>query len=155
MTEERKKRIGVQDKWTNRTKERVRHSRKSEERVAGLVGGKRLARSGAKAWSKWDTTTDRGDIANKDFHIEHKETEKDSLSIKRAWLAKVAAGAQAVNKEPVLWVTFHSAGQPPQDWVMFPLSVAKQVFETIAKDNLPFTGDDDGDDTGGEKPGKP
>ena len=60
------------------------YSKKQEERVAKLLGGKVSANSGATGFFK-------GDIRTKDFLIECKTATKEikSVSIKKEWLLKL------------------------------------------------------------------
>lgn len=102
---------------------RVRKSRKDEERLAKEFGGKRLVQSGARARAKDDSSTQGADISTKSFWIEHKRTERESLSIKLSWLDKVSDGARAKAKDPMLLVTFDRKGHS-EDWVL----VRKKTF---------------------------
>ena len=107
--------------------DRARRSRKHEQRIATAMGGRRIARSGGKAWSRWDKTTDQGDIKTPIFHLEHKRTDKDSMSVKKEWLDKVSDGAQRVGKDPGVVITFEDPVKGKvEDWVLVPLAVAKR-----------------------------
>jgi hypothetical protein len=117
---------------------RVKKSRKEEERIAEEMGGKRLPRSGGMRWSKWDKKTAKGDIGTPDFHIEHKETEKQSISIKKAWLEKVTEGARDAMKDPALVVTFIE-GRKRDDWAMIRLADLKRLLSAAE-----VSDDDDG-----------
>lgn len=111
----------------NRT--RAKRSNTAERRVASALGGKRIARSGAKSWSASDyKTTDRGDIQTPLLHVEHKRTDRASMSLQREWLEKVTAGARRTDRAPALVVTFDQPHQPPQDWLMLPLEVARRLL---------------------------
>ena len=113
---------------------RVKKSKKEEERIAKEMGGRRLPRSGGMQWSKWDKKTAKGDISTPDFHLEHKETEKQSISIKRDWLKKVVEGAQAAMKTPALVVTFIE-GRRREDWAMIRLDDLKRLMRAAGEDN--------------------
>lgn len=119
-------------KWLeNPNHDRAKRSRKQEDRIANKLGGRRLPRSGGRHWSKYDKTTDDGDIATPDLHVEHKRTDKKSISVKREWLEKVREGAAKFGKHPALVITFEDPSKPysqPEDWIMVPLDVARQVF---------------------------
>ncbi len=107
---------------------RVKKSKKEEERIAKEMGGKRLPRSGGMQWSKWDKKTAKGDISTPEFHVEHKETEKQSISIKKSWLQKVTEGARDAMKRPALVVTFIE-GRKKEDWAMIRLEDLKRLQE--------------------------
>jgi len=107
---------------------KVQKSKKHEKRIAKELGGKRLPRSGANRWSKWNKSTANGDIKTPTLHVEHKRTEKASISIKREWLEKVCDGARAVAKDPAVVITFEDASEIPQDWAIIPLSVLKRLL---------------------------
>lgn len=72
-----------------------KQSKKHEDRLAKLVGGKRNAASGA-FWSR------KGDVRSKDLLIEHKWTGKLSVSIKAAVLEKIVTEAILDGRMPVL-----------------------------------------------------
>lgn len=106
-------------------RDRAKRSNKAERRVASSLGGRRIARSGAKQWSSGDyKTTDRGDIRTPLLHVEHKRTDRESMSVKKEWLDKVSKGAARVDKTPALVLTFEERGKPPSDWILLPLEVA-------------------------------
>lgn len=119
-------------KWLGNTnKTRMKRSIKHETRLAKDLGGKRLAQSGGKLWSKQagETKTEGGDLTTAEFLFEHKRTEKGSLSVKREWLGKVREGARSKMKEPGLILTFERGREPPDDWILIP----KAVFEKLMK----------------------
>lgn len=87
--------------------------KKSEKKSASLVGGKRQAGSGAFFWAK-------GDIVHPLFLIEHKETEKQQMSLKLAWLEKIDRECRTSTKRPALMVYFSTAMMPYRRWVFFP-----------------------------------
>ena len=112
---------------------RVRRSKGHENRIAKSVNGTRLPASGAVAISKWSSTTARGDIGTVEFHIEHKYAQPStkSIGVQRSWLSKVTGGAKTEGKTPAMVLTFERPQKHPQDWLLIPLSVAKElgIFE--------------------------
>lgn len=138
------------DYLNNPNKDRSRRSRKHEQRVADLLGGRRLANSGAKPKSKWlkvarvsnvsfrgeklseniPYSTLDGDITQKQLHIEHKSTSKDSISVKREWWLKVKDGAASTDTIPALVLTFESkrAGENHDDIACIPLNVLRRLL---------------------------
>jgi hypothetical protein len=107
--------------------ERAKRSRVHETRVAKAFGGRRIAQSGSKRWSKWDKTTDQGDISTPIFHLEHKRTDNASMSLKKEWLDKVSDGAKRVGKDPGIVLTFEDpVKRKIEDWVLVPLAVAQR-----------------------------
>jgi hypothetical protein len=111
---------------------KARKSKKHEIRVAKELGGKRLAASGAKRFSKWMPTsvTAGGDLGTKDLLVEHKraEPETKSIGVKREWLQKVTEGAKRCMKDPAMVLTFEDSNGFEQDWMLLPLSVAKRLM---------------------------
>ena len=69
------------------------YSKKQEIAVAKSVGGKRVANSGATAFSK-------GDVRNADwlFECKTKTSSADSMTVKLEWLRKNQEEAFAMNK---------------------------------------------------------
>ena len=69
------------------------YSNRQEKKIAKELGGKQVANSGATSFSK-------GDVRIKNWLIEAKTVtkEKDSFSIKKAWLLKNKEEAFAMNK---------------------------------------------------------
>lgn len=107
--------------------DRARRSKKHENRIAKAIGGQRIARSGGKRWSKWDKTTDQGDISAPTFHVEHKRTDNASMSLKKEWLSQVKDGAARVAKDPAVIITFEDPVHGKvEDWILVPLAVAKR-----------------------------
>lgn len=95
-----------------------------EQRVARQVGGRRQRGSGASMYAKGDVDAPR-------FLLECKRTVHASLSIKRAWLNKIAAEAAAQGKEPALAIEI--AGGPSDahgevDWICLPARVFRQLI---------------------------
>lgn len=124
MDEERKK---PEPKWLTpegERSDRVKRSRKNELRIARRLGGKRIVASGARHWGTRDSETAKGDLATPEFHAEHKQTDAASMSLKLAWLQKVAQGARNVAKDPMLVITFEkTADHDQEDYVLLPLEV--------------------------------
>lgn len=138
--------------WAKPNHDRYRKSRKHEERIAAALGGKRLPNSGAKMRSKYskvgkasnvsfrgekldsefERITLNGDISQRNFHIEHKSTERESLSIKVEWLDKVSDGAASAGTIPALVITYVSkrVGVPPKDWVLIPFDLFQKTWKT-------------------------
>jgi hypothetical protein len=115
-------------KWADANRDRFRRSKKHEERVAGVLGGKRLPRSGGLAWSRSDATTAGGDLKTEVALVEHKRTENQSISLKKEWLHKVAAAAKRSNKDPAIVITFEEKLQPPEDWILIPVEVYRRLL---------------------------
>lgn len=115
----------------NPNHDRARRSNKQERRVASRLGGRRIRNSGGARWSRHDYSTDDGDVATPEFHVEQKSTQKKSISVKREWLDKVREGARKFGKDPALVLTFddpNKPAQPPEDWICVPLEVAQRVL---------------------------
>lgn len=88
--------------------------KRSEKKSAALIGGKRQPGSGAFYFAK-------ADIVHPKFLIEHKETDKDTLSVKLDWLRKVTMQCVTSSKSPALMICLNSVQAPlPSRWVMFP-----------------------------------
>ena len=118
-------------RWLGKAKQsakRVRKSRKDEERLASEFGGRRLLQSGARRGSKDSSATEGADLTFGNFWVEHKRTERDSLALKREWLAKVAAAAAERIKTPALIVTFEGNRGQLEDWVLIPKDVFKRLI---------------------------
>jgi len=95
-----------------------------EHRVARAVGGHRQRGSGASMYAKGDVSADR-------FLVECKRTVHASISVKKAWLDKIAREAAAACKEPALAIEI--AGGPDdahgeRDWIMIPLRCWNQMM---------------------------
>jgi hypothetical protein len=120
--------------WLDPDHDRYRKSKKQEDRVAGLVGGKRLKRSGGMYWSnKWDHTTDGGDVESPEFLIEHKRTRRSGYTLKQSELLKVREGAERRTKDPMMVITFELERQRLDDWAVIPLKV---LLKLLGKDSL-------------------
>lgn len=134
--EEVPKRDGL-PKWLSESGakgDRTKRSRKHETRVAKAFGGRRIAASGAKPFSRWnpkaEVVTAGGDVATPDFLIEHKFVERGtkSLGLTRVWLEKVTEGAKRVQKDPAMVLTFEHASGHAQDWLLVPMDVARRLL---------------------------
>ena len=108
----------------------VKRSKKDEERIAEELGGERLARSGAHQWSKHDFKTARGDVITPRLLIEHKETARKSMSLKREWLEKVTEGALDVSRDPAVVITFMD-GRKREDWMLVRLEDFKRYMRAL------------------------
>lgn len=84
-----------------------KQSQHHERRLAGAIGGSRVAASGA-FWSR------KGDVRSDDLLIEHKYTENKSYSLKAADLQKLETQAVMVGRMPIFAV--HVGGR---DYFMF------------------------------------
>lgn len=76
------------------------------------------------------TDKQKGDMVTPDFLIESKATQGASMSVKLAWLEKIAGEARAINREPAVVVQYVDAsGRPVQDgaWVMVPERVFREI----------------------------
>lgn len=134
--------------WLSENKNKVKKSRKHENRIATELGGVRTARSGGSAWSKYDqgaggstSKTAGRDITTPDLYVEHKFTEKQSMSLKLDWLEKVHRTAASGFKDPAVVITFDtemigkSYRTCDQDWVLVPLKVF-QKLKNLTKEDL-------------------
>lgn len=124
---------------------RTKHSRRSEQALAKRFGGRSIKRSGGARWSADDKNTDRGDVSLPGFHVEHKETEAESLGVKREWLEKVRAGAVMVLKDPALVIKF--VRRPPrsdEEYVVLPVEVFERLLRACGK----LSGQSSGPSTG-------
>lgn len=98
-------------------------SKKQEQRIAKQIGGKPTPGSGAFDGHKGDVTHDR-------FLIEAKRTDKQSLSVKKAWLDKIVAEAYQAGKNPALSIQIgeRTGCFDTEDWIMMPLSVFNKLI---------------------------
>jgi hypothetical protein len=112
---------------------RTRRSKRSEEKLAERLGGRRLSGSGNRPWSRFDKTTEQGDVGIPGFHLEHKETEDESIGLKRAWLHKVEAGARRKMKDPGLVMKFvRPVGEEDEEYVIVPLEVFQRLLTAFS-----------------------
>lgn len=107
--------------------DQYRRSKKHEERVAKLLGGRRLPRSGGLRWSRQGKETLGGDVTTPQFHVEHKRTEKNSISVKKEWMEKVMEAAKRGMKDPAIVLTFEEKNKT-LDWFCVPMSVARRLL---------------------------
>lgn len=94
-----------------------------EHRVARAVRGRRQRGSGASMYAK-------GDVVAPQFLLECKRTVHASLSIKKAWLDKIAAEAAAAGKEPALAIEIAGGtddAHGERDWVCVPLRIFRKL----------------------------
>ena len=111
-------------------RERGKRSRKHEKRLSSSLNGRRIPQSGARMWSRAnnDGQTDDGDITTPDFHVEHKATTTNTMSLKREYVTKVRDGARKNAKDPAIAFTFETMqGKALEDWVAVPLEVFKRL----------------------------
>lgn len=80
-------------------KPNIQHGFAAEKKLNKRLGGRETFASGALVF-------DKGDIVVDNFRIECKSTIKDSISIKRGWLKKIAAEAQDHTQDPGLFIQF-------------------------------------------------
>lgn len=136
-------------KWAEPNHDRYRKSRKHEERIAKALGGRRLPNSGGKLRSKYSkvgkasnvsfrgeehsegfaNVTLDGDIGQRKFHVEHKRTVHESMTVKKEWWLKVKDGASSTDTTPALVLTFESKrlGEPDLDLAVVPFSLLKRL----------------------------
>jgi hypothetical protein len=77
-------------------------SKKHEDRLAKVIGGSRIAASGA-FWSR------KGDVRSKDLLVEHKWTGKKQVTVQAIVLEKIVKEAILDGRMPVLG--FHLNGE--------------------------------------------
>jgi len=98
------------------------HGRKSEKRVAKLMGARLTPGSGAIDGAK-------GDAVLPNFLVEMKATVNGSYSLKKETLNKITQEAMARNKVPLLMVSFVIGSGTKLhngDWACLPLWFLKQ-----------------------------
>jgi hypothetical protein len=128
-------------KWLDPDHDRYRKSTKQEDRVAGLLGGKRLKRSGAAYWSRWEgksasqdeKVTDSGDIVSPEFLVEHKRTRRAGYTVTKKVLDQVSFGAKQRSKDPLLVITYELGDRRLEDWAVLPL---KTLLRMLGKETL-------------------
>lgn len=97
--------------------------RRQEEQAAELVGGRRHSGSGSQVFRK-------SDASSRDYQVECKQTEKESISLKLSWLEKISREAEGMGKEPLLHIRFLEAEDyVGKDWVM----IRSREFEELKK----------------------
>ncbi len=124
----------IEPQWLKKNRN-VKRSKAHELRLATELGGKRELRSGANKFSPWGSRTMGRDISTDKFLIEHKNTQKESISIKKEWLLGIKASAHAAMKDPMLIFTFQTGTQPPEDWAAIPLTVLKRLLASADTEN--------------------
>jgi hypothetical protein len=101
-------------------------SREQEDRIAKETGGRRVPGSGSSLYA-------RGDVKTADYLIEAKQTEKDSIRVTWAWLAKITRQALAAGKRPALVIEVRCKEQRDvlveSEWAIVPLSDWKRLRE--------------------------
>ncbi len=105
------------------------HGTVSEKRIVRDMGGEQTIGSGAFNGHKSDGLLSVGDM---DFRIECKATRKESMILKREWLAKIRREAIETGKIPLLTVSFtrgDGSPRPAGDWVMMPMSLFKDISD--------------------------
>lgn len=94
-----------------------------EKRAAKAISGRNTRGSGCGR--------DKGDAKSDLFLVECKSTQKESLSIKRAWLEKITR--EAGSKIPALYFGFdRGAGDVGLDWVAFPAKEFKGIQDILS-----------------------
>jgi len=109
-----KKRTG--NPYLDRT-EHPQHGQRSEKRVIRKMGARATIASGSTSRQKGDGRTEK-------HYIEAKATKHESYSVKLALLRETEKQALAVNRVPMLTISFvDESGQAKRsgDWVMVPL----------------------------------
>lgn len=111
--------------FKRRTQHRIGKSgRKSEQRVAKMLGGRLRPASGALEGAK-------GDIVMDKFLVEAKSSQRMSITIKLDWLCKIAREARSEGKTPALTVSFvtpEGRAQLDGDWVMIPMHTFEEML---------------------------
>lgn len=113
--------------YTDPAVRRVAKSKKHENRVAASYGGRRLAASGAAPYSRRDRNTAGADVTSDLLLMQHKGTERNSLSIQREWLFEVTTEAARRSKYPALVITFDAETRVDNEWVAVP----RKVFQML------------------------
>jgi len=128
----------IRSKWLDDRASRSRETKVQETRIAKELGGRRIPRSGASTWSPFMQKTDGADITTPTLHVEHKRTEKSSISLKHEWLEKVVEAARLRGKTPAMVITFTNApvrldwskeDRVPMDWVLLPLDAITGILD--------------------------
>jgi len=147
---------------TDRRRRRSKATKGHEDRIASRLGGRRISGSGAGALSSWQRAyarmpmvvlndahevmvvktrgkveTAKGDIDAPGMHVEHKRTEKRSISLKLEWLEKVSEGADRIGKDPAVVITFEGPKSRygkhrycrHRDWAVVPIGVLERLLK--------------------------
>lgn len=100
-----------------------------ENRIKQELNGKLVAGSGSIRHSQMSPDSQGFDIRiGKNYAIEHKMTEKESISIKKEWISKIEQLAFSENRTPTIIITFAEEGQPPKDYALIPLKTFKKFI---------------------------
>ncbi len=123
--------------YTDPAVRRVKKSKAHEERAAKSYGGRRLKASGAAPFSRRDKNTAGADVTSDLLLMQHKGTEKDSMSIKRDWLYELSVEAARRSKYPALVILFETEKRVDNEWVAVP----RKVFQMLLA-NQPGTSEE-------------
>jgi len=100
-----------------------RKSKKQERSLAARLGGRTQKGSGSCRFHK-------GDVKTVELLLEAKQTSKESLSVKKAWLEKISREAMAYNKVPALAFGFTDIAKlVEKDWIAVPASFFAELME--------------------------
>ena len=103
----------------SKKKDNVKKSKKQENKIGKLTGGRRQPRSGGIPLIPGDVTG--ATISGQPVLIEAKTTEKGSHSVTMKRLKKITQEAAVLGKSPAYWITFEEMPAPyPNDWVLVP-----------------------------------
>lgn len=104
-------------------KTKRKKSQSQEKRVAAAIAGKVQPGSGSRPFKK-------GDIKSTEMLVEAKRTDKDSMSVKKAWLVKVFRESVGYNRIPALSLEFDDMPDlVPKDWIAIPAKTLALLFE--------------------------
>lgn len=99
-------------------------SKVQEKRLAKRLGGNRQKGSGALRHHK-------GDVKTQELLMECKRTDKESMSIKKEWLAKITREALVSNKVPALAIEFGFDDPLVEtNWVAVPAKFFQELLDT-------------------------
>jgi hypothetical protein len=113
--------------YTDPAVRRVAKSKGHEERAARSYGGRRLSASGAAPFGRRDRNTAGADVSSDLLLMQHKSTERNSLSIQRDWLYEVSVEAARRSKYPALVILFEAETRVDNEWVAVP----RKVFQML------------------------
>lgn len=106
--------------------------------MAGRLGGKTLKASGSLWASATQRVTPRADFDCPGFLGESKSTVYGSISLKLDWLKKIAEGATAKSKDPLLVLSFLTPqGDPRGDFAVLPLAVLERLCRAAGVETEP------------------
>lgn len=111
-------------------------SRRQERRVADALGGRRVPGSGSGLAATGGfgaigrKAGRKGDVEAGPLLVEAKATRRASLSVRFAWVEKIAAEAAAAGRVPALALTFEGrgGGATPRDLVAVPAEWLRAVM---------------------------